>query len=301
MAIEPRDQTPPDPNRILFDERPGEDSHPLSSPDPIVGGTDPADRPDLFAKEEEKKKEPEPAPPAQPQIQPGHTVQDLTQALVMAEQERARQAAQRQEWEQTQERLRKELTPPQLPTTEEEMEKLTLEGPLLRKKFEEVIDWTNKALKFQAETLHQQFARDLAQAQAPLWEDRRERALRSAAEALSQSGFSDSESIVMDLENRLRANPQNYWDLVTDPQALVRGGRMIAEEAGIQPQRPIGNLAPRGPSGMRYTPGQPSSAGGGEVPNDVHLARAEKLLGVKIRPEYRQRYGNAVEDLRGLR
>jgi len=278
----------------LFD-----DSHPLAKPDPVVKGTDPEDRPDLFVKTEE----PEPPKQGEPQAPPppGFGPREMAAAISMASEEQARRSQAAREWEENQRRLAASLAPPKLPETEEELEALILDGSKVRDVLWQQQQWAQRALQTQAQMLNQHFQQTISQVQAPMWNDRRDRAMEDAAEELEAAGFESPDQLVVELENQLRANPQTYWDIVTDPRSLVRGAKLIADEMGIQ------RGAPRrgAPISLGYnrstTPGPAAvEPRYGSAMVEQAVRRAENAFGIKFNEDRRNALLQKLEE-QGIR
>lgn len=245
------------------------------------------ERPSAIGASNEPPASPPPQQPAaapQPQ-QPMVTTMDpapMAQAIVMAQQEQARRAWEAQQWDQRQKQMAAIYEPPTVPQGEA-AEALILEAPALAGQFEKFGAWAANAMRAQAEMLWQATQQQIAASQTKVYELTRKDAMREAADALAGAGMNGADELISELEMRLRSNPQTYWDLVTNPTALIRGAKLVADERGVP------NAF--GPASLPFSP---NAQPGGETyeSNSPELALAERLLRRKIRPEYREQLFN---------
>lgn len=112
---------------------------------------------------------------------------------------------------------------------------------------------------------------------------RAEVAVDRAREILYRQGYQDADSYWNEVEQRLRQDPSKYWQLRTSPQALAMAVKIVRDER-IQSGQPVPVAYPQqAPVNPAY-----QQTGYGSAPtqyNADHVKRAERVLGVRIRPE----------------
>lgn len=252
--------------------------------------------PEVERRRDEDESERIAAQPIQPLPPPQHSLAaDLRQAIIEAESYRVEQArADTQRLERSRQ-LARTFEPPALPTADA-ADKLTTDGAALVEELRKQQVWSRNAMQALAAGLSEQAAAEVRTVQAqllgPIYELRAQSAMDQAQDRLYGMGVDDPREILGALEQRLRHNPQTYWDLVTNPETLLMGARLIAQERGM----PLQTVADG--SGFGYSPGTPSSRASAAGDNPL-LRKVEESMGIKIRPEYREPAAARIESLLG--
>lgn len=237
------------PDPILFDD---EGENPFQVGDPPKPPED-----------EPKAKEPAPEPePPKPTFGP----EDMTRALLAADAYRQQEAQRAQAWKEYNEQMAKAYEPPPLPTGEE-AEQLILDEEALLRTLKANQEWTKRALELQRQSMAEHFQTQLGQIQAnamaPVMQMRAEEVFDAEAERLEQMGVPDGEAVLDALHQRLRQNPQTYWNLVTNQRAIQAGVDLMLRERGY-------GLPPTGvaaPVTAGYTPSSRATS-----PSNVRMA-----------------------------
>jgi hypothetical protein len=209
----------------------------------------------------------------------------------MADSFREQQRQQRARWEATMKAKAAAFEPPPLPSGEEAEQLILDEGQLL-KVLRANQEWTRRALETQQQLFAEIISNVDGRIQAQGYEVRAGAAMGDAATRLYEMGVPNGDQIVSELEARMRTgSPEAYWNVITNPDNIVRGAQMLMLERGQFPA-PVA-----APASVGYTPGTPSS-GPRPVADDPAIRWAEAMLKTKIRPEYRERYAQEMGGFR---
>jgi len=295
------DPTPPQ-NPILFAPDQGDAPY-ERGPNLSVGGTDP----DLKAKlgyTDEPKPEPKADEPpkraaaSEPPQAPPYTPRDFAQAIVMAEGEKERRAAEARAWQARAAEAARSFEPPPIPQGED-LEKLILDEKALGNYLQQNQNWTRQAVAKAVEMVATEFSRQMQDQEArlltPMYEQQAESSIQQAAQELARRGVPNAMDVVREVDVRLRTgNPEAYWNVITNPEALVMGAQMTLLEQGRLPNQVAA------PMTIGYNPGNPSP-GAREIGSDPNVARVEQMFRMKFKPEDLENYQSQVDELRSQR
>lgn len=244
---------------------------------------EPSPQPEGAAPAAEPKPEPPQPEPSGPPDRPHFGPEEMTRALLAADQYRTWQAQREQAMRDYNARVSQALTPPPLPSGEE-AEQLVLDEEALIKTLRDNQNWTRNALQIQQQMLTEQMGRQMQQmyqqAVQPVLEMRAAQAFDAVAERLYDSGIDGADDILDELHARLQQDPSKYWDLATNPRALEAGAHLVMRERGMAiPAAPVA-----GPVSAGYTPSnRATSPASSAAANDPALRAVERLFRGKVK------------------
>lgn len=252
--------------------------------------------------EDQPQVEPEPQAPERqvqqsaPQPQP-NVAQELAQALYANEEARRQREAQEASTRAYNQRMDQALTPPPMPSN---MEEVMADPEKFRAFMEERDAYTQRAAltaSGPAAAVVQNLQAELASNRAALqgvYQQQKDSAWREARETLIDAGIEDPDAYYGHLETALRQNPNDYWNLSRNPEALVKGVGIIHQDMtgkAINPTRPFRGGRGGGRPNGRTQGGEVNLSAGAQAA----LAKAESVLKVKFgaaeRREFAERIG----------
>ena len=201
---------------------------------------------------------------------------DFLRKLTLARQadEEAKASARQQEF------WKRVGTPPALPDDDDE-----LADP---KKVREVIkrtqDWAKDLVAENARVLGSTIQELNQEAQASRI-NRAEMAADRARYALIQQGIQDVDAYWQPVEEMLRRNPQTYWQIRTNPQAMESAVKIVRDHM-VRSGQAIPMQPPAPPVSAPYGNANPPAAAA-QIPQglDPSMSRVAKTLGIQWKPE----------------
>jgi hypothetical protein len=208
------------------------------------------------------------------------------------EQQQAQQGQAWKAWQDT-------YTPPALPTSKDDLDKLVLDPQALAGVLRAQNEWAQRAFQATQNAIVQTRAETMQafqanQAQAAAMAARAVEVGQETANQLREEGFGDADirTAMAQTDQALQSNPASYAAARLDPNGFSAAVAYTLRSRGVKPT-PGQRVASGG--GIGYSPSAPTQTYDprSQPVRSQAIAAAERALGVRITPEDLQRAGLA--------
>lgn len=287
---------------------PRDQTRPMSSFGPpasdVAPGNSFADLPDA---KRDAAPEPDPEPAAEPEPKPSPAAnaspppvpqnvgQQVAEALDLIDRRRRDEWIQQQQQQAYNQQMQTAWEPPPIP---ENMDEYLADGGKMRELLTRQAESARTAIAAAVAPLASQVQGmngALTVAYQRLHAAEWERAARIATER----GIDDPNRFYGAVDAALRANPNNYWDLATNGQAMAKAIELVATQGEPQ-DRPMRPFASATTGGQRNV-GRRDDGDGLSQHDREALAKVEQLMGIKIDKQGRRDYAETMRRRNGGR